>query len=41
MMLAYNCSPSFNWKAKLDETTIAKLRSKLFAMGYRTELVIR
>ena len=27
MMLAYNCSPSFNWKAKLDEATIAKFRS--------------
>ena len=27
MRLAYNCSPSFNWKAKLDEATIAKFRS--------------
>ena len=35
MMLAYNCSPSFNWKAKLDEATIANFRSELFALGYR------
>jgi len=34
MMVAYNCSPSFNWKAKLDETTIAKFRSEPFAMGF-------
>jgi len=34
MMLAYNCSPSFNWKAKLDEATIAKFRSELFAMDF-------
>ena len=34
MMLNYNCSPSFNWKAKLDEATIAKFRSELFAMDF-------
>jgi len=33
-MLAYNCSPSFNWKAKLNEETIARFREELFAMGY-------
>jgi len=39
MMLAYNCSPSFNWKAKLDEATIANFRSELFAMGYRFQFI--
>jgi isocitrate lyase len=38
-MLAYNCSPSFNWKAKLDEATIARFRSELFAMGYRFQFI--
>ena len=38
-MLAYNCSPSFNWKAKLDEETIARFRSELFAMGYRFQFI--
>ena len=33
-MLAYNCSPSFNWKEKLDDRTIAKFQRELGAMGY-------
>jgi isocitrate lyase len=39
MMLAYNCSPSFNWKAKLDDATIASFRSELFRMGYRFQFI--
>jgi isocitrate lyase len=38
-MLAYNCSPSFNWKAKLDEATIARFQAELGAMGYRFQFV--
>ena len=38
-LLAYNCSPSFNWKKKLDEATIARFREKLAAMGYRFQFV--
>jgi isocitrate lyase len=38
-MLAYNCSPSFNWKAKLDDTTIASFRGELYAMGYRFQFI--
>jgi len=38
-MLAYNCSPSFNWKKKLDDTTIAKFRRELAAMGYKFQFV--
>ena len=38
-MMAYNCSPSFNWKAKLDETTIAKFQRELGAMGYKFQFV--
>jgi isocitrate lyase len=38
-MLAYNCSPSFNWRAKLDETTIAKFQKELAAMGYRFQFI--
>src|SRR5262249_24933896 len=34
-LLAYNCSPSFNWKAKLDDESIARFQSKLSALGYR------
>src|SRR5581483_8717537 len=34
-LLAYNCSPSFNWRAHLDEATIAKFSKELAAMGYR------
>ncbi|MGQ9369118.1 isocitrate lyase [Azospirillum sp. ST 5-10] len=37
--LAYNCSPSFNWKANLDETTIAKFQAELGAMGYKYQFV--
>jgi isocitrate lyase len=38
-MLAYNCSPSFNWKKKLDSTTIAKFQRELGAMGYKFQFV--
>ena len=38
-MLAYNCSPSFNWEQKLDATTIAKFQRELGAMGYRFQFV--
>jgi isocitrate/methylisocitrate lyase len=38
-MLAYNCSPSFNWKLKIDEDTIATYREKLYAMGYRFQFI--
>jgi isocitrate lyase len=38
-MLAYNCSPSFNWKKKLDESTIAKFQRELGAMGYKFQFV--
>ena len=38
-LLAYNCSPSFNWKAKLDASTIAKFQRELGAMGYRFQFV--
>ncbi len=34
-LLAYNCSPSFNWKKKLDDATIARFQRELGAMGYR------
>ncbi|HET8942887.1 MAG TPA: isocitrate lyase [Rudaea sp.] len=34
-MLAYNCSPSFNWKHNLDDATIARFQRELAAMGYR------
>jgi len=37
--LAYNCSPSFNWKAKLDDATIAKFQRELGAMGYCFQFV--
>src|SRR5690242_9238552 len=33
--LAYNCSPSFNWKKKLDDVTIARFQRELGAMGYK------
>ncbi len=39
MMLAYNCSPSFNWKAKLDDATIASFRTELARMGYRFQFI--
>jgi isocitrate lyase len=38
-LLAYNCSPSFNWKAKLDEQTIANFQSELGSMGYKFQFV--
>ncbi len=38
-MLAYNCSPSFNWRAKLDRDTIAKFQRELGAMGYKFQFV--
>jgi isocitrate lyase len=38
-MLAYNCSPSFNWKRHLDGTTIAKFQRELGAMGYKFQFV--
>ena len=38
-MLAYNCSPSFNWAKKLDAPTIAKFQRELGAMGYRFQFV--
>src|ERR1700730_281538 len=38
-LLAYNCSPSFNWKQKLDRATIAKFQRELAAMGYKFQFV--
>jgi len=38
-MLAYNCSPSFNWAKKLDAGTIAAFQRELAAMGYRFQFV--
>jgi isocitrate lyase len=38
-MLAYNCSPSFNWAKKLDAPTIAKFQRELGAMGYKFQFV--
>ena len=38
-LLAYNCSPSFNWKQKLDATTIASFQRELGAMGYKYQFV--
>jgi len=37
--LAYNCSPSFNWKKKLDDATITKFQRELGAMGYKFQFV--
>ena len=37
--LAYNCSPSFNWKKKLDPKTIAKFRNELASMGYKFQFI--
>jgi isocitrate lyase len=37
--LAYNCSPSFNWKRNLDDATIAKFQRELAAMGYRFQFI--
>jgi len=38
-MMAYNCSPSFNWEAKLDKDTIARFQRELGAMGYKFQFV--
>ncbi|MDE2342408.1 MAG: isocitrate lyase [Betaproteobacteria bacterium] len=38
-MLAYNCSPSFNWKKHLDDGTIAKFQRELGAMGYKFQFI--
>ena len=38
-MLAYNCSPSFNWKKNLDDATIAKFQVELGAMGYKYQFI--
>ncbi|HVA32868.1 MAG TPA: isocitrate lyase [Candidatus Baltobacteraceae bacterium] len=38
-LLAYNCSPSFNWKKKLDEQSIATFREQLAAMGYKFQFI--
>jgi isocitrate lyase len=38
-VLAYNCSPSFNWKKHLDDATIAKFQRDLGAMGYKFQFV--
>lgn len=37
--LAYNCSPSFNWKAKLNDATIARFQRELGAMGYKYQFI--
>jgi isocitrate lyase len=38
-MLAYNCSPSFNWRANLDDATIAKFQRELAVMGYKFQFI--
>ena len=38
-LLAYNCSPSFNWGAKLDDATIGRFQRELGAMGYRFQFI--
>jgi isocitrate lyase len=38
-LLAYNCSPSFNWKKKLDDTTIGRFQRELGAMGYKFQFI--
>jgi len=38
-LLAYNCSPSFNWKKHLDDATIAKFQKELAAMGYKFQFI--
>ena len=39
LLLAYNCSPSFNWKKNLDDATIAKFQRELGAMGYKYQFI--
>ena len=38
-MLAYNCSPSFNWRANLDDETIARFQEALGEMGYKFQFI--
>jgi len=38
-LLAYNCSPSFNWRDNLDEATIARFQNELAAMGYKFQFI--
>src|SRR4029450_3848805 len=38
-LLAYNCSPSFNWRAHLDDATIARFQRELGAMGYKFQFI--
>src|SRR5690606_3968810 len=38
-LLAYNCSPSFNWKKNLDDATIAKFQRELGSRGYRFQFI--
>ena len=38
-MLAYNCSPSFNWKRALDDDAIASFQDRLGELGYRFQFV--
>ena len=38
-LLAYNCSPSFNWKARLDDASIARFQRELGEMGYRFQFI--
>ena len=38
-LLAYNCSPSFNWKKNLDDSTIAKFQDELSDMGYKYQFI--
>src|SRR5258708_27855856 len=38
-MMAYNCSPSFNWEANIDKATIAKFQREIGAMGYKFQFV--
>ncbi|HEX2666931.1 MAG TPA: isocitrate lyase [Gammaproteobacteria bacterium] len=38
-LLAYNCSPSFNWRKHLDDVTIAKFQRELSAMGYKFQFI--
>jgi isocitrate lyase len=38
-MLAYNCSPSFNWKKNLDDATIAKFQKEIASYGYKFQFI--
>jgi isocitrate lyase len=38
-MLAYNCSPSFNWRARLDEHSLKRFQRELAGMGYRFQFI--